>query len=95
MHLVPAISVFMLAFTAVAQAAQVANPATVDDYTAAQKAKAFAAARAEGFSGMEVTMAQTGDLFLKADKGGQQYGLTVTPDGKVYASTPSVPVPAG
>jgi hypothetical protein len=94
MRFVPAIAIFYLALTAAAPAAQMAHPSTVDDYTPAQKDKAFAAAQAAGYSGMEVTMAQAGNLFLKADKGGQQYMLTVTPDGKVYASTPT-PAPAG
>jgi hypothetical protein len=91
MRAVPAISVLYLALAGAASAAQMANPATVDDYTQAQKDKAFAAARAQGYSGMEVTMAQAGDLFLKADKGGQEYAMTVTPDGKVYASAPTAP----
>jgi hypothetical protein len=78
-----------------ALAAEMARPATVDDYTPAQKDKAFAAARAQGYSGMAVTMAQAGDLFLKADRGGQEYLLTVTPEGKVYASTPLTPQAAG
>jgi hypothetical protein len=82
-----AIGILALA-VAPAAAAEMARPATVNDYTPAQKDKAFSAARAQGYSGMAVTMAQAGDLFLKADKGGQQYLLTVTPDGKVYASTP-------
>ncbi|HEX3756390.1 MAG TPA: hypothetical protein VHV26_15070 [Rhizomicrobium sp.] len=91
MRPMPAISILTLALTVAASAAQMARPVTVDDYTAAQKDKAFAEARAQGYSGMEVTMAQTGDLFLNADKGGQEYMLTVTPDGKVYASMPSTP----
>jgi len=72
-----------------ALAAEMANPATVDDYTAAQKDKAFAAARADGYSAPVVTMFQAGDFFLKGEKGGKSYLLTVTPQGKVYPSTPT------
>jgi hypothetical protein len=89
-----AIGILALA-AAPAAAAEMARPATVNDYTPAQKHKAFSAARAQGYSGMAVAMAQAGDLFVKADKGGQQYLLTVTPDGKVYASTPRTPQTTG
>jgi hypothetical protein len=91
MRAIPVISILYLGMVSAASAAQMAHPATVDDYTQAQKDNAFAAARAQGYSGMEVTMAQAGDLFLKANKGGQEYRMTVTPDGKVYASAPTAP----
>jgi hypothetical protein len=71
-----------------ALAAEMAHPATVDDYTPAQKDRAFAAARADGFATPEVTMFQAGDFFLKGEKSGKSYLLTVTPRGKVYPSTP-------
>ena len=69
-----------------ALAAEMAHPATVDDYTPAQKDKAFAAARADGFTAPQVTMFQAGDFFLKGEKGGKSYLLTVTPQGKVYGT---------
>lgn len=61
---------------------------TVNAYSPAQERHAEAAARAKGYSGLEVTMAQAGNLFLKGEKGGKTFMLTVTPDGKVYPSTP-------
>ena len=72
-----------------ALAAEMANPVTVNDYTSTQKDKAFAAARADGFTDPQVTMFQAGNFFLKGEKGGQSYLLTVTPQGKVYPSTPT------
>jgi hypothetical protein len=65
---------------------------TVNDYTAAESGRAEAAARAAGFSGLEITMVQAGNFFFKATKAGQDYFLTVTPEGKVYSSAPA---PAG
>ena len=61
---------------------------TVNDYTAAQSARAEAAARSAGFGNLEITMVQAGNFFLKGEKDGQSYSLTVTPDAKVYSSTP-------
>jgi hypothetical protein len=65
-----------------------AQPATtVNDYSAADRMRAEKAARAAGFAPQAVVMAQAGHLFLKAEKDGQTYMLTVTPAGKVYAGT--------
>jgi len=64
---------------------------TVNDYTAAQFQGAAAAARAAGYNGFEITAVQDGNFFLRADKAGQRFFLTVTPDGKVY---PSAPLPS-
>jgi len=61
---------------------------TVNDYTAAQSGRAEAAARSAGFEKLEITMVQAGNFFLKGEKAGQSYLLTVTPDGKVYPSAP-------
>jgi len=61
---------------------------TVNDYTAEQSARAEAAAQKAGFNDLEITMAQAGNFFLKGEKAGQTYSLTVTPEGKVYPSTP-------
>jgi hypothetical protein len=62
---------------------------TVNDYTAAESRRAEAAARSAGYSKPEITMVQAGNFFLKAEKAGQTYLVTVTPDGKVYPSSPS------
>lgn len=59
-------------------------PGTVNSYTAADLAKARAAASAAGFTPGVVASAQAGNLFLKATKEGRTYFLTVTPDGQVY-----------
>jgi hypothetical protein len=80
----------------IAGAAYAALPAadpgpTVDNYTAAQSGRAEAAAQAAGFNQLEITMVQAGNFFLKGEKAGQDYWLTVTPAGKVY---PSAPLPA-
>ena len=64
---------------------------TVNDYTAAEFRRAETAARAAGYSAFELTMVQDGNFFLRGDKAGQRFSLTVTPDGKVY---PSAPLPA-
>jgi hypothetical protein len=64
---------------------------TVNDYTAAESGRAEAAARNAGYDKFEITMVQDGNFFLKGEKAGQTYFLTVTPDGKVYPSTPSSP----
>ena len=60
---------------------------TVNDYTAAQSQRAEAAARNAGFGDLEIVMVQEGNFFLNGQKQGQSYGLTVTGDGKVYASS--------
>lgn len=65
---------------------------TVNDYSVADRVRAEKAARAAGFAPVAVVMAQAGHLFLNAEKDGQTHVLTVTPEGKVYAST-GVPSP--
>jgi hypothetical protein len=62
---------------------------TVNDYTATESGRAKAAARAAGFDKLEITMVQAGNFFLNAEKAGQTYFLTVTPEDKVYPSAPS------
>lgn len=61
---------------------------TVNDYTAAESGRAQAAARRAGYSITDITMVQAGYFFLKGEKAGESYFLTVTPEGKVYASAP-------
>ena len=69
--------------------------ATVNSYTPAQEKRADAAARSAGYTPGIVTMAQAGNLFLDATRGGELYSLTVTPDNKVFASTPVQQSPTG
>lgn len=66
---------------------------TSNDFTAAERARAERAARAAGFTGATVLYAQAGTLFLKAQKGGKTFAVTVTSDGRAHAST-EVPLPA-
>ena len=84
---------FLLPAVMIAGTADAALPAadpgpTVDNYTAAQSGRAEAVAQAAGFDKFEITMVQAGNFFLKGDKAGQDYWLTVTPVGKVYPSAP-------
>lgn len=67
-----------------------ANPGpTMNNYTAAQSDRAEAAAKGAGYGDFRITMVQAGNFFLKGDKDGESYLLTVTPNGKVYPSSPS------
>ena len=68
---------------------------TVNSFTPAQEKRADAAARSAGYMPGIVTMAQAGNLFLDATRNGEIYSLTVTPDEKVYASSPPLPSPTG
>jgi hypothetical protein len=61
---------------------------TVNSYTPAEARAAGDAATRDGYAPGPVLFAQAGDFFFNASKDGHHYGLTVTPDGKVYASTP-------
>jgi hypothetical protein len=61
---------------------------TVNSYTPAQEQKARAAAKAAGYDSGKVLFAQAGNFFFNASREGRRYALTVTPEGKVYASTP-------
>lgn len=84
---------FLLPAAMIATAASAALPPaqpgpTVDDFTAAQSQRAEAAAQQAGFNQLEITMVQDGNFFLKGEKAGQSYFLTVTPNGQVYPSTP-------
>jgi hypothetical protein len=62
---------------------------TVNSFTAEQEAGARQAATRAGFTSGTVLFAQAGNFFFNASKGGRSYGLTVTPDGHVYASMPT------
>jgi hypothetical protein len=62
---------------------------TVNSYTPAQEADARQAAIRAGLTPGPVLFAQAGNFFFNATKSGQSYGLTVTPDGQVYSTTPT------
>ena len=79
--------------TAMVLAAAPALAQTVNDYTPAQQARAEAAVRAAGFAPLNVSWAQAGYLFVRAQKDGKLYYLTVSPTGETWASTP-VELPA-
>lgn len=75
-------------------ASRQAATATVNSYTPAQEEKAEAAVKAAGYDPGKVLFAQAGNFFFNGIKDGQSYGITVTPDGRVFASTP-LPLPSG
>ena len=60
----------------------------VNSYTPAQEQKARGAARAAGYQPTILTMSQGGNFFMDATRAGHRYQLTITPEGKVYASDP-------
>jgi hypothetical protein len=73
----------LLLATASAPAAQPGN-ASVNGFTAAQRARAETAVKAAGFIPGEVAFAQGDAVFIYGVKGPDKYLITVTPDGKVY-----------
>jgi len=58
---------------------------TVNGYTKAEQARAEARARAAGYTPTKLAYVQSGNIFLWATRRGQEYILTVTPEGKVHA----------
>lgn len=86
-HLVSAALVLASILPAAAEEGN-GNPGTVNYFTPSQKALAFRAARAAGFNPAAVAAFQDGNFFIKAEKAGEHYQLTVVPSGKVYASAP-------
>ena len=58
---------------------------SVNGYTKAQQTRAESRARAAGYTPTKLAYVQSGNIFLWATKGGQEYILTVTPEGKVHA----------
>jgi hypothetical protein len=81
-HLV--LGALLISSPALAQGAQ-----TTNSYTPVQANQTRDAARAAGYQPSAITFAQGGNFFINATRNGQTFSLTVTPDGKVYASTPS------
>jgi hypothetical protein len=77
-----------LAGMALVLAAGSAMAQTVNDYTPTEQARAERAVRAAGFVPRGVSMAQDGYLFLRAEKDGKLYVITVSPRGETWPSTP-------
>jgi hypothetical protein len=79
-------------------AAAYAQGGSTNDYTAAQRTAAEAAVKAAGYTPGAVSYAQAGSIFINGTKDGERFMLTVTGDGKVYASAgstrPMPPAPA-
>jgi hypothetical protein len=61
---------------------------TVNSYTPAQEKQARDAAKVAGYAAGKVLFVQAGNFFFNGSRDGHHYGLTVTPEGKVYASGP-------
>ena len=59
---------------------------TVDEVTPAMKARAEAAIVKAGYRPTTFQFAQDGNYFFSATKNAQDYGVTVTRDGKTYFS---------
>ena len=79
---------FLLSALVVALPAFAQPAGTVNSYTPAQEQKARSAARGAGYQPVNITMVQADNFFMTATRAGHRYELTVTPDGKVYASNP-------
>jgi hypothetical protein len=62
---------------------------TVNSYTPTQEKHAREASKSAGYDVGNVLFAQAGNFFFNGVRDGHHYGLTVTPDGKVYASAPT------
>ena len=60
---------------------------TVNSYTKAQEDKARSEVVQAGYTPEALEASQDGNFFFTADKGNDFYSVTVTRDGKVYAST--------
>lgn len=61
---------------------------TTNDYSQTQYEQAHAAATQAGYLVGAPTFVQAGNFFFRGEKQGQNFFLTVTPDGKVYPSQP-------
>ena len=79
--------------------AAMSQQGTTNSYTTAQRSAAEAAVKAAGYTPGAISYAQAGSIFINGTKDGQRYMLTVTQDGKVYASAgaaaPRPAAPAG
>ncbi len=81
-------AMLVLAAAAPVMAQQGAANST-NGWTNAQKTRAEAAVRRAGYAPGPISYAQAGSIFINGTKGGEKYLLTVTPQGRVYASTPA------
>lgn len=79
-----ALGALMISSPALAQGTQ-----TTNSYTPAQANQARDAARTAGYQPGAITFVQGENFFINATRNGQTFSLTVTPDGRVYPSTPS------
>ncbi len=68
--------------------AQQGNTGT-NGWTNAQRTRAEAAVKRAGYAPGPITSAQAGAIFISGTKGGEKYLLTVTQQGRVFASTPN------
>ena len=64
---------------------------TVNDYSASWASEARHDALKAGYVPSVIEMAQARNIFFTATRNGQIYTVVVTPDEKVYASTPLSP----
>ena len=67
------------------------DKAGTNGWTNAQRQRAEAAVKRAGYAPGAISYAQAGSIFINASKGGEKYLLTVTQQGRVYASTPAKP----
>lgn len=70
---------------AVVGATAFAARGTVNSYTTAQEDRAKAKVVNAGYRPDKLAMVQDGNFFFTATKNGEQYQVTVTSSGKVYA----------
>jgi hypothetical protein len=80
------ITATLLALGATSALAQQGVTGSTNGYTAAQRSSAEAAVKAAGFNPVSIVSAQGGNIFVRGEKGGQPFIITVTSDGKVYPS---------
>jgi hypothetical protein len=62
---------------------------STNGWTNAQRTRAEAAVKRAGYAPGPISYAQAGSIFINGTKGGEKYLLTVTPQGRVFASTPA------
>jgi hypothetical protein len=83
-----AVTVWGLLVAAAPCAATAQQAATVNSYTPAEEQRARGLARSAGYQPGIITMVQAGNFFMNATRAGHRYQITVTADGKLFASDP-------
>jgi len=78
-----------LVLSAVAPAMAQQGTTGTNGWTNAQRARAESAVRRAGYAPGPISYAQAGSIFINGTKGGEKYLLTVTAQGRVFASTPA------